>query len=60
MINGEKFKTIEKQFQAFRKFCDKSYRKGCRKCLTNTAIIGECWKVWLKMEVEETKKKDKT
>ena len=53
MTNEEKYKTIKEQFSAFRKFCDKSYRKGCRKCITSTAIIGECWKVWLRMEVED-------
>ncbi len=55
MTNGEKYKTLTEQFQAFRKFCDKSYRKGCRKCLSATVIIGECWKAWLSMEAEEEK-----
>ena len=53
MTNEEKYKTIKEQFNAFRKFCDKYYRRGCRRCLAATAIIGECWKEWLKMESKE-------
>ena len=53
MTNEGKYKILKEQFQAFRKFCNKSYRRGCRRCLASTAIIGECWKAWLKMEAED-------
>lgn len=55
MTNKEKYKTLKEQFQAFRKFCNKSYRRGCRRCLDSTAVIGECWKEWLKMGVDDEK-----